>query len=381
MQVAADVDGLVEAAVQELLAGQGEVGLQVSVVVAGRPVVDVAGGVADRDTDAPVGPESLFTVFSATKGVTAATALALAAAGAVDLDRPVAAVWPEFAAAGKQDVTPVHLLTHTAGIPQLPAGVTVEMMCDWAAMAEATAALEPLWAPGTTTSYHAYTYGWAVGELLRRALGTDRTLSALVGEHVTGPAGATDFFLGVPAEEEARVVTLYRSADEPSRQSALALRAIPPEVATVPEVYNRSDVRRACLPAAGGISNARSLATIYGMLAKGGAVGGRQVIKEACVQEGTREWRREVDQVIGLPTARGLGFNVSSDTGDPAPFDNAHRTAGHPGAGGSIAWADFDRRAGIAITRNRLTARGWRGPEVQRLITAVNTVLDRVGCP
>jgi CubicO group peptidase (beta-lactamase class C family) len=376
VRVVADVNGLVESAVREAIDNGDEIGLQISVVMAGRLVVDIAAGVADQATGAPVEPDSLVTVFSATKGILAMTALAVAATGEVDLERPVAAVWPEFAVAGKHDLTPIHLLTHTAGIPQVPDGVTIERMCDWDAMSAAIAELEPLWTPGRTMAYHAYTFGWAVGESIRQALGGELTLADIVRTYITEPAGAHDFHIGVPPEEEHRVVKLYREPGEPSRQSALGLRAIPMRLGTVPEVYNRSDVRRACLPAAGGITNARSLAAAYGMLAAGGAVGERQVVPEAWVEKGTRQWRQEIDLLTGLRTARGLGFVVSSAAGDPAPFDESHRTAGHPGAGGSIAWADFDRQAGIAITRNRLTGTGWRGPTVQRLIAAANAAID-----
>jgi CubicO group peptidase (beta-lactamase class C family) len=373
VQAVADVGGVVSAAVADLLM-QGERALQVCVMIDGKTVVDVAGGFAGAATGDSIGPGALFTVFSATKGVLAMTALAFASMGLLDLDEPVADVWPEFAVNGKEEVTPRHLLTHTAGIPHMPPDVSVGQMCDWEAMTAAVANLEPLWRPGTTIAYHAYTFGWALGECIRRCAGDGRVLRDIVRDTVTLPSGARDFWLGVSADDESRVVTLHKAPGQPGRATELAQRAIPPALATSPEIFNRSDVRRACLPAAGGISNARSLASVYGMFASGGAVGGRQVIAESLVDAAARVQCQGVDKVIG-PVARGLGMNVSSDVGDPNPFDSARRTAGHPGAGGSIAWADLDTHAGAAITRSNLTADGWRGPAIQRLISVVNSAV------
>jgi CubicO group peptidase (beta-lactamase class C family) len=355
----------------------GEVGLQVCVVLGGTRIVDVAGGWRNRERGELLGTDGLVTVFSATKGVLSAAVLAAAASGWLDLDRPVAAVWPEFGAAGKDAVTARQLLTHTAGIPLMPPDVSIADMCDWTQMTSRIATLRPIWPAGVTMGYHAYTFGWAVGELLRRAVDPSATLPDVVRALVLDPTGAEGFWLGIGDDQADRVAELYRNGPAPvaTPRSDLAARAIPPALATEPVVYNRADVRRACLPAAGGISNARSLAAVYAMLATDGAVGDKQVIPAAWVHEAASVHRDDVDQVTGLATARGLGFIVSAASQGLPPFDSTRSTLGHPGAGGSIAWADRCTGSAAALTRTALTRDGWRDPVVQELIATVNQVI------
>jgi hypothetical protein len=254
----------------------------------------------------------------------------------------------------------------------MPPGVGVADMCDWERMTGLVAELEPLWRPGTRMGYQAYTFGWAVGETLRRALGTPSSVGDLVRDRICLPAGAPDFWLGVPAAAEPRIVTLYRGDTEPRQRSGLMAAAIPARLDTGPDVYNRADVRRACLPAAGGIASARSLAAIYAMLAAACAARPDEPLARA-----TAVWRDEADLVTGLPTARGLGFVVAAPSERLAPFSAGRPGFGHPGAGGSLAWADMRTGAGIGITRSTLTAQGWRGPVVQRLIAAALAALDK----
>jgi CubicO group peptidase (beta-lactamase class C family) len=267
-------------------------------------------------------------------------------------------------------VTLAHLLTHTAGIPQMPAGVTVGDMCDWERMTARIADLEPMWPAGTTMAYHGYTFGWAVGEVLRRAVGQD--VGDLVRAQAVTPAGTGDFWLGVPPDAESRIVTLYKDEGQPRRGTGLPAAAIPPALDTGPRVYNRSDVRRACLPAAGGIASARALAAIYATLAARAAAAppGSALARAVSVQ------RDETDLVTGYPTARGLGFIVAAPSERLAPFGPGRPGFGHPGAGGSVAWADLRTGTGIAITRSRLTGDGWRGPVVQRLVGAALAAAD-----
>ena len=182
-----DIGGAIGAAVERAIREHGEIGLQVAAVRDGTTVVDVAGGVADVDSRTPVTSQSLFPVFSVTKGVVAALALRLLGDGTIDLGTPLAEIWPEFGAHGKGEITLEHALTHSAGIPQMPDGVTPEVMCDWEQMCRLVADLEPLWHPGTQAGYHSYTYGWIVGEALRRALRTDASVGLLVRELITIP--------------------------------------------------------------------------------------------------------------------------------------------------------------------------------------------------
>jgi CubicO group peptidase (beta-lactamase class C family) len=375
VQTVADVDGIVTSALDQVCAAGSEAAIQVCVEAGGRRLVDVAAGWQDLDTLMPADVDSLFNVFSATKGVVAAAAVDLLGSGLLRPEMPVAACWPEFAVHGKDRVTITHLLTHTAGIPQMPAGVSVETMCDWERMVALVAELEPLWRPGSAMGYHAYTYGWAVGEVLRRVLATPATVGDLVRETVGFAVGGCDFWIGVPAQAEPRIVTLYKPGSEPRRRPELSAAAIPATLDTGPEVYNRPDVRRACLPAAGGISSARSLAAIYAMLAARTANADLDP-GASWFARATSVWRDETDLVTGLPTARGLGFIVSAPSERLAPFSAERPGFGHPGAGGSLAWADVRTGAGIAITRSRMTAAGWRGAEMQRLVAAALKALD-----
>ena len=353
----------------------GEIGLQVAVVVDGVVAAEIAVGTADQTSGAPVDDRSLFPVFSATKGVVAAAAAAALAAGDVHLDEPVQTVWPGL----RHGITLHHLLTHTAGLPLVPTGTDVARMCDWEAMVTAMEAETPLWGPGSAVGYHAYTYGWLVGETLRRAAGERHEDAGTVIRRLAClPAGTDDFWLGLPDSEHHRVVTLYRHGAR-SAEGPLRRGAIPADLDTGQEVFGRPEVRRAVLPGAGGIGTARSLALVYDRLAclasdavatpepDRGALG-RQLLESTAVCE------ERTDIVLGTPVPRGLGFYVSGSVRSPqeAPLEGPHGRFGHPGAGGSIAWGDQELRAGFAVLRNRMTPLGWNDPVVRRLATAAS---------
>lgn len=366
-----DVDGLVAAAVRESLVAEEELGVQVAAVVDGRMVVHVTGGFTEPQRRSPVAVDSLFPMFSATKGIVAAACLAMLDAGALRLDEPVSRVWPELAQAGKEAVSLRHILTHTAGVPQMPAGTTVETMCDWDAMVAGVAALSPLWPPGSQVAYHAYTYGWLAGEVLRRIDGSGCGVDAIVRRLVLAPAATEDVWLGVPATHEHRIVDLVGMRGRERADAELYRQAIPEHLDTGPEVYGRSDVRRACLPGAGGVGTAIALARVYDRLAR--------ATPASWMARGASIWEERPDAVVGRPVPRGLGFWVSGSTRSPqsAPLDGAPGRFGHPGAGGSIAWADVDLGAGFAVLRNRLTPEGWRDPSLQRIVNATVTAIRR----
>jgi CubicO group peptidase (beta-lactamase class C family) len=377
VEVRRDEGGAVAAAVQRAIREHGEIGIQVSAIRDGELLIDVAGGIADLGSRQPVTPSSLFPVFSVTKAVVAALALRLAGQGIVTLDAPIADVWPEFAAAGKGAVTLEHALTHSAGIPQMPAGVTPQVMCDWDEMCRRIARLEPLWRPGERTGYHSYTYGWIVGETLRRALGSTATVGELTRELIAGPSGAPDFWIGTPAVQHPRIVTLYKEPRPAGSGASLAERAIPPSLAAGQDVFGRPDVRESCHPAAGGTTTARSLAAIFAMLAADGRAGRAEVIASAWVAAAARARRDETDVVLGARIARGLGCYVSAAANHEQgpPFESGQHVLGHPGSGGSVAWADRDLRAGFALTRNRMTTAGWNDPVVRTLVRTVRAAV------
>ena len=288
-----DINGRVTEALEALIASGAESGLQVAAWHRGEQVVDAWAGLADVETGRPVDGDTLFTSFSCTKGVTATAIHLLVERGALAYDEPVAAHWPEFAQRGKQGVTIRHALTHRAGVPQMPEGTTPALMADWEHMCGAIAALEPLWEPGTRTGYHAYTFGWILGEVIRRADG--RPINRFTQEEICGPLGLDGIHLGVSGADEGRVARLVdgpRADAPPPPPDALILRAIPPAVGILAAPYNEPAVRRAALPAHGGLMNARSLARLYAALGTGASWTARASCRgSACARPRARRRR------------------------------------------------------------------------------------------
>src|SRR4051794_17441785 len=196
----------VQAAIDRLVAEDQEQGLQVAAYLDGELIVDAWSGVADPATGRPVDGDTLFVVFSTTKGITATVIHLLAERGQLDYDRPVALYWPEFAANGKGGITVRHALTHSAGIPQMPDGMQPADMCDWDGICRSIAALTPIWEPGTRTGYHALTYGWILGEVARRVDG--RPIARIVREDICAPLGIADLYFGILDDVVPRVAPM-----------------------------------------------------------------------------------------------------------------------------------------------------------------------------
>ncbi|MHB8574882.1 MAG: serine hydrolase domain-containing protein [Dehalococcoidia bacterium] len=180
-----DVNQQVHTVLEGLIADGLELGAQVAAYLDGELVVDTWAGLADKESGRAVDGDSLFTVFSTTKGPTATCIHVLAERGLLKYDAPIARYWPEFAAHGKEEATVRDALTHRAGVPQLPADITPAMMCDWEGMCRLIAESEPLWEPGTKTGYHAYTFGWILGEMLRRIDG--RPIAEFLQQEICRP--------------------------------------------------------------------------------------------------------------------------------------------------------------------------------------------------
>jgi CubicO group peptidase (beta-lactamase class C family) len=341
----------VQALLDELVSDGQELGLQAVAYLNGELVIDAAAGVADRATGRPVDGDTLFTVFSTTKGITATCIHLLAERGKLDYDDPIARYWPEFAAHGKDRVTVRDALTHRAGVPQMPADVTPAALGDWDRMCAAIAAQPPLWEPSTQTGYHAYTFGWILGEVLRRIDG--RPIAAFVQDEICAPLGVRDIYFGIPGAVEGRVATLENApppegAPQPPAD-ALIFRAIPPAVGTTGAVFNRPDVRRAVIPAGGGIMSARAVARHYAALI--GEVDGVRLLPPERVAIATALQTDAQDLVLGLPTRKGLGYFLG---GPRSPMSERLTSFGHPGAGGSIGFADPEYGLAVGFTKNML---------------------------
>src|SRR5262245_4287633 len=334
-----------------------EVGASFAAVLDGELVVDLWGGHADGARRRPWQRDTLVNVFSTTKAPAALVLHMLAERGAIDLDAPVASYWPEFAQAGKAALPVRHLLAHRAGLAALRTPLPTEALWDWERMTRALAAETPWWEPGTATGYHAMTYGFLIGEVARRASG--RTLGAFFREEVAEPLGA-DFWIGLPASEDARVAELVppspaeraaAGAAEPPPDSLLAKVLGNPPLA--PETANQSAWRRAEIPAANGHGNARSVARVMAALACGGSLGGVRVIGPEALARAVREECHGPDLVLGVPMRWGLGFMLASDS---LPLSPTRRAFGHGGWGGSLGIADPEARLSWAYVMNKMSA-------------------------
>ncbi|MGP3958206.1 serine hydrolase domain-containing protein [Nonomuraea sp. 3N208] len=347
-----DLQKQVQEAADRLVESGEERGLQVAVYRDGEQIVDVVAGVADPETGRPVAPDTPFYNFSIGKGATATVAHVLVERGLFGYDTPVAELWPEFGRHGKEGVTVRHVLSHTAGVPGVPLDTTPEDVCDWGTMVAALEDAELWWEPGTKVGYHAYTFGFLVGEIVRRATG--KPISQVLLEDVTTPLGmAGELYFGMPEKEHAR---LARLEDAPVDMSAFAdmpadlpmFKAGPMTLMPTAELGNRSDYLSADIPA-GGKTSARAIARMYAALL--GEVDGTRLISAGRLREVTAVVSSGVDEVFGMPSTWGLGYSIGGLTTaeeNPTVF-------GVGGAGGSAAWADTATGVAFALTKNRLT--------------------------
>jgi CubicO group peptidase (beta-lactamase class C family) len=342
-----------QALIDDFIARDIESGLQVAAYHNGEQIVDAWGGTADATTRSSVDGDTLFTVWSVTKGISATAIHILADRGILDYDTPVARYWPEFAVNGKEQITLRQLLAHTAGLPQMPDGTTAEDTCDWELMTGRLAELAPAWEPGTAMGYHALTYGWLVGEVGRRADG--RPFAQIVQDEICRPLGIDSLFLGIPDEVEPRVAMLEAApppaADQRPPLDSLVMRSIGP-LATMsgPEWANRPDVRRACIPGAGGIMNARAIARIYAALASSEVDGVRLLTPERIRQASALQYEGP-DVMAGGMHRKALGYHVGDRN---STMSERLACFGHAGAGGSYGFADPEYGLSFGICKTRM---------------------------
>jgi CubicO group peptidase (beta-lactamase class C family) len=263
----------------------------------------------------------------------------------------VAGSWPAFAARGKAAITVRQVLAHTAGIPQLPPGARVAALGDWDGRCRRVAALAPLWPPGRRTGDHARTFGYVLGEVVRRVDG--RPVDRFVREEVCRPLGMDDLYFGLPDAAAPRAAVLEQlEVPPPAPPGSLAALAIPPAIPATAAVFNRPDVRRACLPSSAGVASARALARHDAALV-GAGVGGVRLLSPARVGLATALQTDAVDAVLGAPVPKALGYVL----GAPGSALGARRAAfGHGGTGGSVGFADPEYGLAFALTKTRLVA-------------------------
>jgi CubicO group peptidase (beta-lactamase class C family) len=341
-----DPQARVQSLLDRLVQDGTERGVQVAVYHDGELVVDAWAGVADAATGRAVDGDTLFTVWSAGKPIAAMVLHLLVERGALRYDTPLASFWSEFGAHGKERITVEHVLTHTAGIPQVP-DVTPEELLDWDTMCQRVAALAPLWTPGEAMGYHAMTYGWLVGETARRIDG--RPFAQIVREDIAALLGLDDLYFGIPDSVEHRVATLEETPSPPTPpvEGMLVVNTTPPWRNPSSAWANQSAVRRAGLPSSGAISNARTLARFYADLVSDSPT----LVPRSRVLEATTLRRDDFDVILGVRDRRALGFHLG---GPLSPMSERMSAFGHAGAGGTFAFGDPRHRLAFALVKNHM---------------------------
>ncbi|MSQ08214.1 MAG: class A beta-lactamase-related serine hydrolase [Dehalococcoidia bacterium] len=334
-----------------------EVGLQCAAYLDGEMIVDCWSGIADEATGRKVNGGSLFTCWSTTKGWAATCVHILADRGRLQYGDPISRYWPEFAAQGKSKATVLDALTHRVGVPQLPTGTTPEMMCDWDAMCSAIAGMKPKWTPGTKVGYHAFTYGWLTGEIVRRIDG--RPIAKFAQDEICKPLGIDSFFMGIPGRVENRVAPFRVEPPPPDAPVILPgslTRQAMPALFMNSETLNRPDLRRASLPGAGGIMNARAIARHYAMFAGYGELDGARILSKRTVNLVRKVNTDEVDMVANRRVVRGLAYGLggSAEGGGSPAMGRSRRAFGHGGYGGSLGYADPEMGMSFGFTKTLL---------------------------
>lgn len=349
-----DLQRDVQAVIDELVESGAERGVQVAVYRRGLLLVDAVAGVADPETGRAFTSGTPVYATSTGKGVTATVVHVLAERGVLDYDTPIADVWPEFGAHGKEKATIRHALTHATGVPGVPVGTTPEDLCDWDAMCAAIAAAVPWWEPGTRFGYHPQTYGYVLGEVVRRVTG--RTISQVLREDVAGPLGvAGELFFGVPRDELGRLARI-EDAGPAMELPAEMLAEIPffrvvdgytaAPMAALPDAAfsNRADVLSSDIPA-GATMTARAVARMYDAL-----LGGTLVSPDR-LRELSSAAVTGMDEVTGAPATWGLGFSIGLTETLDAPT-----LFGMAGSGGTAAFADTATGTSVGVMKNRVSA-------------------------
>jgi CubicO group peptidase (beta-lactamase class C family) len=327
----------------------GDLGASCAVVHRGELVVDLWGGHRDVAATLPWERDTIVNVWSTTKMMAALCVLMLHDRGRLSVDEPVANHWPEFAAAGKEGVLVRHLLSHTAGVPGFDPPITEEQMYDWDFCCARLAAQAPWWEPGTRSGYHSSTQGWLLGELVRRVTG--HTLGAFFRDEIAGPLGA-DFHIGLDERHFPRVAEMRTDELEPTGADAgdIASRVDRSEPDHA-EMVHTDRWRRAEFPASNGHGNARSVARVVSLLARGGEVDGVRLLSPATIERTFEVQAEGVDAVIGTESRFGIGFGLNS-AGTPIGVND--RTLWWGGWGGSMAVVDIENELTTVYVMNRM---------------------------
>jgi CubicO group peptidase (beta-lactamase class C family) len=347
-----------------------EVGAAFSAYHQGQKVVDLWGGIADQESGRPWEEDTIIVVFSTTKGMTAVCANKLAQEGKLDVDLPVMEYWPEFGRNGKEDIPVSYLLSHQAGLAWVDGELSLEEVYSWEPVIEALQDQTPHWKPGTQHGYHATTYGWLVGEVIRRVAG--KTVGTYLHDEVAEPLGL-DMWIGLPLSEDARAARLIsmfppglsladlEKAGEDNPIAQLMAQFIGPDTMlgkalAAPggafkdwEDFNTTALRAAEIPAANGVSDARSIARMYSACVDD--VDGIRILTPEQVKRATTQLTEGPNTILmDMDIQFGLGFMVHSSL----LALGGENSFGHFGAGGSVGWADPDAHLAFGYVMNRM---------------------------
>ena len=354
-----------------------ELGAAVSVWQEGEPIVDLYGGFRDARREKPWMPDTPVLVWSATKGIGSTCLLHVLQEHQIDIHRRVAEFWPEFGQANKQNITLAQLLSHQAGLCALDRRVDV---LDYGAVIHALEAQQPLWPPGTAHGYHARTFGFLVDELVRRIAG--KTLSDYWQENFARPL-SLDFWIGLPEKENPRVATMYaaKAGKSPEPKQFYADLITPGTLArktfispcglhAITEMNNVS-VRAQPIVSFGGIGSASSLAKFYAMLANGGKSDGQTFFSGTTIKWMTTTLADGIDLVFQIPTAFSAGLMKDPQNAARRMFGPSQKSFGHPGAGGSHAFADPENKIAFAYVMNQMEQSLLPNEKSLRLVDAI----------
>ena len=320
----------------------------------GKQVLDLYGGLADKDAGKPIADDTMFVLYSSTKPIAAACLHILWQRGKLGWDDKVADHWPGFAQNGKSEITIRHILTHRGGFPDTPTELTWDKWQDWDFVVQAMERAAPVYEPGKVIAYHPRNFGWVIGELVRRIDG--RPIRQFIQEEITGPLGMEDTYVGLPASLEDRVSKEHAMEDC--------------DRMTMVTTYNKPEVHLAVHPAGGGIATARDLARFYAMMAGGGVLDGVSVLNPETVTEVTALQAEGMDHTLERPVRRSLGL-VLGDGRTGSPDKVTDRTFGHGGAGTSVGWADSHLGLAVGFITNGFRAEHTNTPRLSAISQSV----------
>lgn len=358
----------------------GEVGASLCIYYQDEVVVDIWGGISNQETNQPWEKDTLCLVFSSTKGATATLANILIQEGKFTPETPVAEIWPDFGCEGKENIPVKWLLSHKAGLPYVEEKFYLDDVIKWFPVVNALAKQRPIWEPGTKHGYHAITFGWLVGEVIRRATKTT-TFTEAFNNYIRDKLDL-DFYIGLPPDLESRVAKLelikapkdeealkiYNAVLGPETLTGKALTSPSPALADL-DVWNSKDLHSAAIPSAAGITNARSLAKLYACTYRD--ISGKRLLSDEQIKLASTLQTHGSDQILFFDTSFGLGYMLSS-----AFSLYAHKGSfGHDGAGGSLGFCDPVNEISFGYVMNKMLAGINGDPRSRALVNATYEVL------